>query len=130
MRYFKRGAEFPHEGFVQAAIQRHFSALGFIIVTDSYADLICSHPETGKRWLIEAKGVTSSIGLDFRTGLGQVIQRMNEPTANYGLALPRDDRFLTQCRNVSRRVREALSLHWLVVSPDGSVTIVPPDQDP
>jgi len=130
VRQFKRGGAFPHEGFVQAAIERHFAVLGFIVETDSYADLVCCHPTTGIRWLIEAKGATSSIGLDFRTGLGQVGQRMNDPTVNYGLALPKDERFLSQCRTVSRRVREALRLHWLVVDPDGSITILAPDQDP
>lgn len=28
----------------------------------------------GRRWLIEAKGQTSGVGLDFRTGLGQLVQ--------------------------------------------------------
>jgi hypothetical protein len=126
--YFQRGADFPHEGFVQRAIESHFSRLGFVLECETLADLVCVHEHTAERWLIEAKGATSSIGLDFRTGLGQLIQRMTDPSTKYALAIPYDERFLAQCGLVTARVREAIGLYWLIVKPDGSVATIPPDQ--
>lgn len=72
-KYF-RGYDFPYEGFVQLAIEKHFTSLGYHINTSSDADLICTHPLTYERWVVEAKGKTTNIGLDFRIALGQLIQ--------------------------------------------------------
>jgi hypothetical protein len=128
MQSFKRGNEFPNEGFIQKAIEAHFSALGFTLETDSHADLVAVNNSTGDRWLVEAKGVTSSVGLDFRTGLGQLVQRMGDPKTKYALAVPAEDRFIAQCRAVSPHVRKALGLHWLIVDPQGQVSIVAPSE--
>jgi hypothetical protein len=125
---YRLGAKFPHEGYVQSAIEAHFLGLGFTIDTNSDADLLCAHSETGERWLVEAKGVTSAIGLDFRTGLGQLVQRMTDASVKYGIAVPEVERFLSQCRPVSSWVRERLGLHWLLVSEDGSVRRVAPSE--
>lgn len=123
---YRLGTEFPYEGFVQTAIEAHFVQRGFTLETNTHADLLCAHSETGERWLIEAKGVTSAIGLDFRIGLGQLVQRMTDAPAKYGIAVPDVERFLNQCRLVGTWVRERLGLHWLVVSQDGSVRTVSP----
>ena len=128
MTCIQRGADFPHEGFVQRAIESHFSRLGFVLECDTLADLVCVHRHTAERWLIEAKGVTANLGLDFGTGLAQLIQRMTDPSTKYALAIPCDERFLAQCQLVSAHVREAIGLHWLIVTPDGSVVTIPPDQ--
>src|SRR5436309_15921785 len=67
---YQLGDEFPREGFVQAALEQHFAACER--VEAGWADLACVD-ENGVRWVIEAKGETSDTGLDFRTGLGQLL---------------------------------------------------------
>ena len=130
MQSFKRGTDFPHEGFVQKAIEAYFSTLGFDLESGSHADLVARNKNTGERWLVEAKGVTTSIGLDFRTGLGQLIQRMEDPKTIHALAVPHVDRFVSQCREVPLWIRQALRLHWLLVNSEGGVQVIPPDERP
>ena len=125
---FKRGAEFPHEGFVQAAIERHFASTGHRPSQVKHSDFACEDPRTGRRWVIEAKGLTTAVGLDFRTGLGQLVQRASDPKVSYGLAVPNIPSFLSQCRAVSAWVRQSLSIHWIVVDQDGSVRVISPDE--
>jgi hypothetical protein len=127
-RVFKRGTDFPHEGFVQSAIERHFGSTGHAPSKEKHSDFACQEPKTGRRWVVEAKGLTTAVGLDFRTGLGQLIQRASDPQLSYGLAVPNIPSFLAQCRAVSAWVREALHIHWLVVSEDGSVRVIGPDE--
>jgi hypothetical protein len=124
---FHYPAEFPREAFVQAALKQYFTALGFQIEDGGHVDLICRNDKLGQRWIIEAKGETADIGLDFRTGLGQLVQAMNDPSVRYGLAIPDTTKFLVQCGKVSDWVRQAIQLHWLFVRPNGAVKIVNPD---
>jgi hypothetical protein len=127
-KVYKLGDKFPYEGFVQTAIEKHFRNLGFVVEVDTHADLVCADSKTGERWVVEAKGVTSEVGLDFRTGLGQLLQRMTDSSVKYGMAVPEVDRFLNQCRLVGDWARKQLGLHWLVVSQDGVVRAVAPDE--
>jgi hypothetical protein len=120
---FKRGTEWPHEGFVQAALEAYFSSLGFAIEHHKTIDLVCSHPITGEKWSIEAKGKTTAIGLDFRTGLGQLLQGMKQRSHNYGIAVPDIPEFRRQIQAVPSWVAAALAIHWLLVQSDGSVTV-------
>jgi hypothetical protein len=121
---YQLGVDFPREGFVQRAIEDHFSSgstqkLGF-------ADLACTD-SSGRRWLIEAKGETSDVGLDFRTGLGQLVQGVPSADWTVALAMPDTPKFALQRSRTSEWARRALGLHWLIVAEDGTVTIVPPD---
>jgi hypothetical protein len=118
---FKRGLEFPHECFVQNAVETHFKTLGFQHIAAGYADFACEHPKAGVSWVIEAKGLTSAVGLDFRTGLGQLLQRMTIRDVHYGIAIPEIPQFLAQCRRVPQWVRESLNLHWVIVRDSGEV---------
>lgn len=126
---FARGTDFPHEGFVQQTIERYFTANGFTIVTKSTTDLICTHPDREERWEIEAKGLTTAIGLDFRTGLGQLIQRMTDQTTLHALAVPDLPQFRAQCRQVQPWVRQANNIFWLLVQIDGTVLVISPEED-
>lgn len=128
-KVFRLGVEFPREGFVQWAIERHFQELGYQVKPHSHADLYCVHPMTGEMWLIEAKGLTSDVGLDFRTGLGQLIQLIEKAETKYGIAVPNIPQFIKQCRLVSTMVRNQLNLHWLLVAEDGMVSVVPPETE-
>ena len=125
-RQYKRGSEFPHEGFVQAAIERYFKDAGYILDTSTNVDLLCSHPKGGDTWHIEAKGKTAAIGLDFRTCLGQLLQRMSQQHFRHGIALPDIPQYRAQTAQVSPWVVERLGLHWLYVSEGGTVDIVRP----
>lgn len=127
-RTYRRGTEYPNEGFVQQSIEAHFLKAGFRPTSEGTADLTSVHPTTGERWVVEAKGQTADIGLDFRTGLGQILQQMRDETSRYALAVPAIPQFLHQCRKVSPRVRQALPLYWLFVEPDGTVRVCEPSE--
>ena len=79
-------------------------------------------------WLVEAKGETADIGLDFRIGLGQLLVQMREPSAFYGIAVPATKKFSTRLKKVLNRVRELLGLQWLLVDKVGKVTCVEPSE--
>jgi len=125
-RQYKRGSEFPHEEFVQGAIEQHFRKAGYALDTSTHVDLLCSHPACGDAWHIEAKGVTTAIGLDFRTCLGQLLQRMSQQHVKHGIALPDMPQYRVQTAQVSPWVVDRLGLHWLFVADDGTVSIVCP----
>lgn len=120
--------EFPHEGFVQLSIESHFRSAGFILTTDGRVDLLCSHPETGETWHVEAKGVTTQVGLDFRTGIGQLVQGMCNEESNHGIAVPDTPAFRAQVAKFSPWVVARLGIHWLFVSQDGAVRVVTHEQ--
>ncbi|CAG0945332.1 hypothetical protein ANRL1_02270 [Anaerolineae bacterium] len=124
---YQLGDDYPHEGFVQRALESHFERLGFQVRYGSDLDFVCVHPVTHEQWWIEAKGQTSQVGLDFRTGLGQLVQKMTDEKNNYGLAIPAIQEFVHQCEKVDPWVRKQLNLHWLVVSEDASVRVIAPD---
>lgn len=128
-RQFKNGTAFPSEGFVQQAIEAYFTHLGYSLHTDTDVDLICTASDGRASWHIEAKGKTQQVGLDFRTCLGQLLQRMHLPHAKHGVAVPDIDVYHRQIAKVSPWVIAALGLHWLLVDAAGSVTIIVPDRD-
>jgi hypothetical protein len=123
MTNYRLGTEFPREGFVQAALERHFSACAR--ESAGHADLAC-RDENGQRWLIEAKGETSDVGLDFRTGLGQVLQGTPSPEWRPALAMPDTPKFERQRARTPEWVRSALGLHWVLVDASGTIRVVPP----
>lgn len=126
---FRNGEEFPNEGFVQGALDKHFAALGFTVPGGSRADIDLLNPETGQHWVVEAKGDTKgNAGLDFKTGLGQLLLRMNEPETMYGVALPDTPRFVALCNRISERVRLRLNLHCLFVDGDSTVRVISPSE--
>ncbi len=127
-RGYKLGKEFPSEYFVQKSIEAYFSGLGFTTDISSHVDLICDHPVRGEKWHIEAKGLTSQPGLDFRTSLGQLVQRMPNEPAKHGIALPKLQKYLAQIEQTSPWAVNRLGIHWLLVDADGSVTVVPPEE--
>ena len=122
-RNYKLGSEFPAEFFVQQAVEAHFLSKGFSVDTSTHIDLLCRHSETGELWQIEAKGKTSQPGLDFRTCLGQLLQRMNGDGINYSVAVPRLPQYLAQISQTSSWAAERLNISWVLVDPDGHVSI-------
>lgn len=129
MAKYQRGFDFPHEGFVQTEITDYFRDRGYTILEEGFTDLVCVCETRKCKWIIEAKGVTASTGLDFRTGLGQLIQGMEEEGVNYAIAVPEVEQFLKQCSRVTAWVRRALNLHFLLIDEHGRVRIVYPHDD-
>src|SRR5687767_2627475 len=93
MAQYKLGRDFPREGFVQAALEQHFASCRRHAI--GHADFACTD-ESGRQWLIEAKGETSDVGLDFRTGLGQILQGTPSPDWIPALAMPDTPKFAAQ----------------------------------
>ena len=128
MPSFPRGNDFPNEGFVQKAIEAHFTAHGFTLLDEGYTDLTCRHPQTGERWVVEAKGYSKALNVDFNTCLGQLLKRMHEDeSGRFGLALPNIPQYERQIGQISMRIRKALDLHWILVSEDGTVQVCAPE---
>lgn len=125
-RTYKRGLDFPNEGFVQLSIEAHFRTAGFVLTNDGQVDLLCHHPVTGESWHIEAKGKTTNVGLDFRTCLGQLVQRMHSQNSNYGIAIPDTPDFRKQVAKLSIWVVATLRINWLFVSQNGDVQVIDP----
>jgi hypothetical protein len=126
---YKRGYDYPNEGFVQRAIEEYFIKLGYNQIKHSYTDLVCIKPNTEDKWVIEAKGLTEDVGLDFKTGLGQIVQRMDSQDAKYAIAVPSIDKFINQCRIIRPWVRKLLQLYWLFVDEDGQISIYSPNDE-
>lgn len=113
---------------MQLAVEEHFRSEGFDLVADGRVDLICAHPTTGESWHIEAKGHTTQVGLDFRTGLGQLVQSMQHHETKHGIAVPDTPAFQSQVAKLSDWVVAALGIHWLFVAQDGTVRVVAPGE--
>lgn len=126
---YVRGLDYPRAGFVQKAVERHFKDEGCHIIDGGYSDLVCTCAETGGKWVVEALGETTSTGSDFRTGLGQLLQRMDEPRVNYAVAVPQTHRFIKQCEQIADWVRAALNLYLIFVDARGRVTVTGPRED-
>ena len=76
------------------------------------------------------KGHSTAVGLDFNTCLGQLLKRMGDgETAHFGLVVPKTPQYERQIGSISRRVRQALDLHWILVSEGGSVEVLRPGDD-
>ncbi|NLX83217.1 MAG: hypothetical protein GXZ04_05310 [Clostridiales bacterium] len=129
MSVYHLGFNFPYEGFVQTRLEQYFTSEGYTLISGSHADLVCEHAQTKDRWVIEAKGKTTSIGLDFRTGLGQLLQRMDQEEVNYAVAVPDISAFVKQVNQLPPWVRKALNLHIIYVNEEGNIKIIPPDME-
>lgn len=114
-----KGEDYPHEGFVQKALERYFSSQNYCFLRENHTDLVCVKEESQEKWVIEAKGKTTSVGLDFRTGLGQLVQGMQEQRVNYALAMPDIPQFVTQIKKLAPWLRRTLNLYLIFVDEAG-----------
>ncbi len=74
----------------------------------------------GRKLIMEAKGEGSSrqmLGNYFLQALGEILQRMADANASYGIALPAHASYLELVSNLPKRVREALQLDFYFVKP-------------
>jgi hypothetical protein len=120
--------EYPHEHFIQTALKQYFTAQGYSIVKIPNIDLVCIHEQNKNQWVIEAKGKTKAIGLDFRTGIGQLIHRMSAQHVNYALAVPDIPEFIAQAKQLASWVKIALNIHFIFINEQGSLRFVSPNE--
>lgn len=125
---FKRGLDYPNEGFIQNAVEKYFDSLGYEQINVKYIDYVGINTQTEEKWVIETKGKTTEVGLDFRTCLGQLIQRMDDNNANYGIALPEILEYKEQCRMMKKWVVELLKINWLFVDENMAVRLISPGE--
>src|SRR5262245_48839802 len=116
---FKRGTDFPNEGFVDEAVCRWAGAQRCTDIVrpegyGRYPDLVAVRPN-GRGLVVEAKGQTTAVGVDFNTALGQLLKHMDAEFADYAVAVPDTPAFHAQMQLVPDRVRRLLSLSWLIV---------------
>jgi hypothetical protein len=126
---YKNGVDFPYEGFVQKSIENCFSKLGYSQVKEKHVDFMCINTLKNEKWIIEAKGKTTAIGLDFNTCVGQIIKRMETPNIKYAIAVPKIEQYIKQCKLIKQWIREALNLYWIFIDSDGKMIIVEPGVD-
>jgi hypothetical protein len=124
---FHKPCVFPNEAFVQQALETHFESAGYQIDAEEQIDLVAWKSEKDK-WMIEAKGHTSSDRVDFNTGLGQLIGHMENDTDKYALAIPRVAPCIKQSQNLSAYIRAKLQLIIIIVNQDGHLEFFRPDQ--
>jgi DNA-binding MarR family transcriptional regulator len=85
---------------------------------------VTAHGQT-ERWIVEAKGEVASDqqqGNYFLGVIGELLQRMDDPSARYALALPNNRRFRGRVSRLPRLARQRLALTVLFVNADGRVT--------
>jgi hypothetical protein len=86
-----------------------------------FCDLVAEH--RGERLYVEAKGLTSSPGLDVDTMYGQLLRRMpfeEDTTARFAVVVP--DRALSAALRVHPRVRQLLRIEVYAVTDDDAVS--------
>ncbi len=123
-KYYKNGNCFPYEAFVQESLEKYFIRLGYELKTKEQVDLIAE--KGNELWIIEAKGVTSAVGTDFNTCLGQLVKSMKDGNAIYAIAIPKHTKYKYQCELISDYFRKLVGLHILLVDETGKVNIVLP----
>lgn len=118
---------FPFEAFVQSKVEQYFQNEGFTILNNiPYLDLHVKSKSNNEEWKIECKGETSSINVDFNTGLGQIMKRMNDEKSKYALAIPDIPSFRKQVSQISNQLRKQINLYWIWVNETGEINIETP----
>jgi hypothetical protein len=123
-KYFKNDNCYPYEAFVQESIENYFRSLGYELKTNEQVDLIAM--KGNERWVIEAKGLTSAVGTDFNTCLGQLIKSIKDENTTYAIAVPKHTKYRHQCELISDYFRNLIRLHVLLVDETGEINIVFP----
>ncbi len=124
MKHFKKEKVYPNEAYIQEAIENFFTQEGFIIDAEGQIDLIAE--KNDDKWIIEAKGMTSQITVDFNTCIGQLAKSMKSDSYNYGIALPYEDKYKKQCLKLPKYFREKNNLSIIVVNEKQEVIIIGP----
>lgn len=112
------------EDEVKAAVKDHLEERGYTVEVRwgrAHGIDIEAHSADG-RILIEAKGEVASQQQQtnyFLGALGELVQRMNDPAARYGLALPDNKVYCGLVQRLPQLARERLQLTVFFVERDG-----------
>jgi hypothetical protein len=123
-KYFKNENCYPYEAFVQESIEKYFLCLGYQLKTKEQVDLIAD--KGNERWVIEAKGLTSAVGTDFNTCLGQLVKSIKDENTIYAIAIPKHAKYKRQCELISDYFRKLIGLHILLVDETSNIKVIFP----
>lgn len=115
------------EDEVKAAVRDHLAADGFDVAVAwgrvRGIDIDARHPD-GRRFVIEAKAEVGHNGpqqVNYFLGmLGELVQRMDDPEAVYGIAMPDNRQYRGLVDRLPALARERLHLAVFSVSRDGN----------
>jgi hypothetical protein len=112
------------EDEVKRAVKDHLEALGYIVTVAwgraPGADIDACHP--GRRIIIEAKAAVALAPQQanyFLGALGELLQRMEDPDARYGLALPDNRQYRNLVGRLPELAKQRLGLVIFFVRRDG-----------
>jgi hypothetical protein len=116
------------EDHVKASVARWLEAGGWTVSVRWGRDRgIDIDAQRGRdRWIIEAKGEAPAGPQQvnyFLNALGEVVQRMNDPNAAYGLALPANRQYRGLVERLPLLAHQRLSLTVLFVDESGQVSV-------
>jgi hypothetical protein len=122
------------EDKVKEAVRAYLTACGFDVAVAwgrvRGIDIDARHPD-GRRYLIEAKAEVGKIGaqqVNYIVGmLGELVQRMDDVQASYGIALPDNRQYRGLVNRLPALARERLRLAVFWVSREGDELIVEVD---
>jgi hypothetical protein len=122
------------EDEVKEAVRAYLSAGGFDVAVAwdrvRGIDIDARHPD-GRRYLIEAKAEVGKSGpqqvIYFVGMLGELVQRMDDAQASYGIALPDNRQYRRLVNRLPAPARERLRLAVFWVSREGDELIVEVD---
>ncbi|HDH28900.1 MAG TPA: hypothetical protein ENH13_07180 [Euryarchaeota archaeon] len=115
MAKFHNPDKFPYEAFVERRVSDYFRNIGYELSMEiAFLDLHFKSAEKGGEWRIECKGETSSIGVDFNTGIGQILKRMDDekfklcPRTSRDSKISQPDKTNTPCRKKKMWVKKEI----------------------
>jgi hypothetical protein len=119
------------EDEVKAAVRDHLHALGYSVQVawdrTRGIDIDARHAD-GRRHVIEAKAETGASGpqqVNYFIGmLGELLQRMDDEAATYGIALPENRQYRGLVDRLPRLARDRIGLvFWVCRGSDGGLTV-------
>lgn len=122
------------EDEVKEAVRAHLTARGFDVAVAwgrvRGIDIDARHPD-GRRYVIEAKAEVGKAGpqqVNYFLGmLGELVQRMDDAQASYGIALPDNRQYRGLVDRLPALAKERLRLAVLWVSREGDELVVEVD---
>ncbi|HEY9473194.1 MAG TPA: hypothetical protein VIS06_04995 [Mycobacteriales bacterium] len=114
------------EALVVSAFAAFLTSEGWTVRTEvEWVDVLAERD--GVRLYCEAKGKTSSPGLDIDTAFGQLLRRMpqeDDPTAEFALVIRDEPRSVAAVERVPARVRDLLRITLYAVAENGAVRTI------
>jgi len=110
---------------VKRKLQAWLEGVGWIVVTGGRSQgIIIAALQSGRRWVIEAKGRGSLDPMqvnDFPGVLGELLQQMRDPQAKYSVALPDLPRFRRLWNRLPNPAKRRTGISALFVDDAGRV---------